>query len=70
MRTYKTEPIAVRGMAVYNAIYGNVFKPGDKGYRFKLDRILINKLSETQKRELNKLKDSGVAKEFDFIVFL
>ena len=68
VRTYKTEPIAVRGMAVYNAIYGNVFKPGDKGYRFKLDRILINKLSETQKRELNKLKDSGVAKEFDFIV--
>ena len=68
MRTYKVEPIAVRGMMVYNAIYGNVFKPGDKGYRFKLSNILVNKLDTTQRNNLNKLKDEGRLKEYDIIV--
>lgn len=68
-KEYKVEPIAVRGMAVYNAIYGNVFNPNDKGYRFKLDRIFLNKLNDTQKNNLNKLKEQGIIKkEYDFIV--
>lgn len=67
-RDYIKEPIAVRGMQTYNAVYGPIFKPGDKGYRFKLDRININKLDTEQKNNLNALKENGKVKEFDTIV--
>lgn len=67
-REYKTEPIAVRGMMVYNAIYGNVFSAGDKGYRYKLNSIAINSLNKKQQEALYELQRSGRAKEFNFIV--
>lgn len=55
-RNYKVVPRHVKGMWVYNACYGPVFQPGDKGYRFELNMINTSRLSDDAKEKLQEFQ--------------
>lgn len=69
-REYVKDPRPVKGMQVYNALTGKTrFKPGDKGYRFELERILINRLDDQTRTRLDALIKNGMfKKKIDTIV--
>jgi len=55
-REYKKIPRHVKGMWVYNACFGPVFQPGDKGYRFELNKLYINKFSSEVNERLTEFQ--------------
>lgn len=52
-------PRNVKAMLIYNTIYGNTFKTMDKGYRFDLIGINLQKFPDDIQKRLLALKDSG-----------
>lgn len=52
-------PRGVKSMLVYNAIYGNVFRVMDRGYRFDIRNISIDRFSPEIQERLLDLKESG-----------
>lgn len=46
LRDYAVETQAIKGMKIYNIIYGNTFKPGHIGYVFNVKDVVLNKIPD------------------------
>lgn len=66
IRSYTSIPRGIKGMMVYNALYGKKFKPGDKGYMFNLSNVSFSKLGMTRPqftKIVNELKETNIIKK-------
>lgn len=57
IRTYTSIPRGIKGMQIYNAIYGKKFKPGDKGYYFNLSNAALGRLGFS-KQKISEIMDN------------